>query len=368
MMLAFFNNFDYATFAAGCHAINYWAFWCGFVLVTGGLLVTLQNGPPEPEKKVLSIWGFIPMVALMVFWYPPAGQGTGIVEAMWEICYAGDGGDYGGAGNLTQLIGAPQQFSNSALVVGDTSSIEGKMTTVLAIETMLMVAREQQQNKASTQGWGDSLAHMAGLGGLGFVYLGYILYHLSLMVFGAFGPFFFGMMAFPQTRHIGFGFLLSTVSTALWPVGWAFTSFVTDFLLNEAITALGTTAALSAITSLLGSAGGLSTGTPLDSALSSVVNNTGAIQWSAMAGGWMVMSTVSIPLFLQSLFSFGAASFGASLSQGAQGSQLGQMLSGRGAASLSSDAPAAAGAARAGQTVVRPGGPGQPPITMQTGA
>jgi len=164
-------------------------------------------------------------------------------------------------------------------------------------------------------------------------------------VFGAFGPFFFGMMAFPQTRHIGFGFLLSTVSTALWPVGWALTSFVTDFLLNEAITALGTTAALSAITSLLGSAGGLSTGTPLDGVLNSVTNNTGAIQWSAMAGGWMVLSTVSVPLFLQSLFSFGAASFGASLSQGAQSSQLGQMLSGRGTAGLSSSAPAGASGA-----------------------
>jgi hypothetical protein len=319
------------------------------------MLVTLANGQPEPEKKLMSVVGFIPMIALMVFWYPPAGQGPGIVETMWEICYKGDGGNYSAGGNgggqsLTELIGAPSQFSNSPLVVGDLSSIEGKMTTVIGIETLAMVARDQQQTADSTRSWTDSLAHVAGMGGLGFVYLGYILYHLSLMVFGAFGPFFFGMMAFPQTRHIGFGFLLSTISTALWPVGWALCAFVTNFLLDEALSALGTTAALSALSSLITSAG---TGTPFDSVMGNISNNTAAVNWSAIAGGWMIMSTFAIPAFLQSLFTFGAASFGQTLGQGVQGSgALGQTLQGQ--VPTSGNPISSAGAARGAQTALRP--------------
>jgi hypothetical protein len=294
-VLAAGGEFPYTGLRAACHILNTGLLPFAFFMGVVGLVQAMSNGSQDIEHKMMSIVSFVIMIALMALWYPPSG--VSIVQGLWEIC--------SGPNSVSESLNAPTETEMDTGLAG-----------FVAFEVAASVAKDKVENpRESGRQWSEYLQQLVGLGGIFFLQFAKILQNISLMVAGGLGPFFFGLMMFQQTRQTGITFILSTISVALWPVGWALARFGTQFLETTMATSLGVQAGAAAITGIIGNTNPFSVMT--------------AVSWSAVISGWIVMTTIAVPAFLQSLVTYGVGSLGGQFLGSAQGGPLGKMLEGQ---------------------------------------
>jgi hypothetical protein len=285
-------QFNYDGFKAACHMINTGIVPFAFFMAVVGFLQAWTSGSGDLEHKKMSFVTFIVIIGLLALWYPPQGQPS-IVQGLWEL--------FTGPNSISENIGAP--------TVADT---DAKLAALIVLETGASVAKDKQENPGeSGRQWSEYLQQIVGLGGIFFLQFAKILQNMSLMIAGALGSFFFGLMMFQQTRGTAITFMLVTVSVAMWPLGWALARFGTNFLLNLALESEG---------------GSFLAGAVLNNDPFGAMT---AISWSAVVSAWIVVTTTGMPFFLQQLVSYGAASFGGQFLGSAQGTALGGLMEGR---------------------------------------
>lgn len=285
-------QFDYPGFKAACHLVNTGIVPFAFFMAVIGFIQAWTSGSGDLEHKKNSFVTFIVIIGLLALWYPPQGQPS-IVQGLWEL--------FTGPNSISENIGAPTEL--------DTDT---KLAALVATETLASVAKDKEENPGeSGRQWSEYLQQVAGLGGIFFLQFAKILQNMSLMIAGALGSFFFGLMMFQQTRSTAITFMLVTVSVALWPFGWALARFGTNFLLTLALESIAAS----------GVAGKVLNNDPFGAMT--------AISWSAVVSAWIVVTTAGIPFFLQQLVSYGAASFGGQFLGSAQGTALGGLMEGR---------------------------------------
>lgn len=111
------------------------------------------------------------------------------------------------------------------------------------------------------------------------VFIADVIYNIALAFALAASPIFIGFLAVRSLSHIGFRFMLTTVGILMWPLGWGFASLVTDTLLEMM-------------------------------AQDSFVSATGMEELKnllavAVAGLWMIFSTIAAPLVIKSMITEG---------------------------------------------------------------
>ncbi len=122
------------------------------------------------------------------------------------------------------------------------------------------------------------------------VFIADVIYHLALAFALAASPIFIGFLAVRSLSSIGFRFLLTTVGILLWPLGWGFASLVTDTLLE-----------IMAEESFVEARG------------MEELKNLLAV---AVAGLWMVFSTIAAPMVIKGMIAEGINAGTAFLSTG----------------------------------------------------
>ncbi len=158
------------------------------------------------------------------------------------------------------------------------------------------------------------------------VFIADVIYHLALAFALASSPIFIGFLAVKSLSYIGFKFLLTTAGILLWPLGWGFASLVTDTLLE-----------IMAQESFVESTG------------MEALKNLLAV---AVAGLWMIFSTIAAPMVIKAMISEGINAGTAMISGGWNATRAGvhnAVGSGAALAASGAGAPLAlAGAAGAG--------------------
>jgi hypothetical protein len=284
-------TFDYNGLKEACHTINDGLVPFAYVMGVVGWIQSMSNGSSDLEHKKMSFVTFIVITALLAFWYPRAGQPS-IVAGLWDI--------FSGPNSVSENIGAPSEVT-----------VDTQLGVIVALEVTASVAKDKAENpRESGRQWSEYLQQVAGLGGIFFLQFAKIIQNMSLMIAGALGSLSFGLMMFQQTRQTAITFILSTVSVAMWPVGWALARFGSQFFLNVAEESIGVSAGVGALA-----------GDPFGA--------MSAVSWSAVVSGWIVITTLGVPILLQSLVTYGASSFGAQFLGSAQGTALGAAIEGR---------------------------------------
>ncbi|MGE0414980.1 MAG: hypothetical protein AB7Q64_23450 [Verrucomicrobiales bacterium] len=158
------------------------------------------------------------------------------------------------------------------------------------------------------------------------VFIAYIIYKVVLAFAIAGSPMFIGFLCVRSLSGIGMKFLLVTVGILLWPLGWGFSSLVTDALLG------------------IMADEGFASSTGLEA-----FKNFVAV---AFAGLWIIFTTIAAPLVIQKMISEGTNAGAAFLSGGWRAARAGVQSAATTGASMAATgvgAPLAlAGAAGAG--------------------
>lgn len=156
------------------------------------------------------------------------------------------------------------------------------------------------------------------------VFIAYIIYRVVLAFSIAGSPMFIGFLCVRSLSGIGMKFLLVTVGILLWPLGWGFASLVTDALL----------------------------GIMADEGFASSTGLEAFKNFVAVAGLWIIFSTITGPLVIQKMISEGTNAGAAFLSGGWRAARAGiqsAATTGSAMAATGAGAPLAlAGAAGAG--------------------
>jgi hypothetical protein len=303
-------TFDYNGMKEACHAINDGLVPFAYLMGVVGWVQTMSNVAADVSHKKSSFVTFIVITALVAFWYPRAGQPS-IVQGLWLI--------FSGPDSISENIGAPPELV-----------IDLAQAQLVATEVSGSVAKDKRENpRESGRQWSEYLQQVTGLGGIYFLQFAKVIQNMSLMIAGALGSLAFGLMMFQQTRQTAITFILSTISVAMWPVGWALARFGTQFFLNVAEESIVASAAI----------GDANNNDPFGA--------MSAISWSAVVSAWMILTTVGVPALLQGLITYGASTFAGQFLGQTQGTAVGSALEGRmsalqiASASRSSDASSA---------------------------
>jgi hypothetical protein len=122
----------------------------------------------------------------------------------------------------------------------------------------------------------------------------YVFQKVILNLGYALSPLLIGFMAIPSLRHIGRQYLLHLVGVLLWPLGWAVAALVTqgilDFMTDPSFQYFDPTSTLSTLQKTIG---------------------------VAVAGFWIIFSTIAAPVIIQKVIASGALAGGELLSGGA---------------------------------------------------
>jgi hypothetical protein len=124
----------------------------------------------------------------------------------------------------------------------------------------------------------------------------YIFQKAILNIGYALSPLLIGFMAIPALKHTGSRYLLNLVGVLLWPLGWAVAALVTqgilDFMSDQSFQYFDPT-----------------------STFPNLQRSFGA----AVAGFWIVFSTISAPIVIQKVIAYGVQAGGALLRGGVGG-------------------------------------------------
>lgn len=152
------------------------------------------------------------------------------------------------------------------------------------------------------------LGHFASL----LVFWAYVFQKVILYLGYALSPLLIGFMAIPPLRSVGSRYLVNLVGVLLWPLGWAVAAIVTqgilDFMTDPALKFLDPT---------------------------STVYNLQKTFGVVVLAFWLVFSTVSAPVVVQKVFTYGALA-GSQLISGAFGSFFQTAATTAGAAAVAS--------------------------------
>lgn len=158
------------------------------------------------------------------------------------------------------------------------------------------------------------------------VYIAHVIYKVALAFSIAGSPLFIGFLCVRSLSGIGMKFMLVTIGILLWPLGWGFSSLVTDALLE-----------IMAEESFVSASG------------MEAFKNFVAV---AFAGLWIICSTLAAPLVIQKMISEGTNAGLAFLEGGFRAAKAGAQSGATAGAAIAATgvgAPgAAAGAAAAG--------------------
>ncbi len=126
------------------------------------------------------------------------------------------------------------------------------------------------------------------------MFWGYVFQKVILNLGYALSPLLIGFMAIPSLRHIGRQYLLHLVGVLLWPLGWAVAALVTqgilDFMTDPSFQYVDPTSTLATLQKTIG---------------------------VAVAGFWIIFSTIAAPVIIQKVIASGALAGGELLSGGA---------------------------------------------------
>jgi len=152
------------------------------------------------------------------------------------------------------------------------------------------------------------LGHFASL----LVFWAYVFQKVILYLGYALSPLLIGFMAIPPLRSVGGRYLMNLVGVLLWPLGWAVATIVTqgilDFMTDPSLKFVDPTASLYGLQNTLG---------------------------VVVLAFWLVFSTVSAPIVIQKVFTYGALA-GSQLVSGAFGSFFQTAATVAGAAAVAS--------------------------------
>lgn len=144
------------------------------------------------------------------------------------------------------------------------------------------------------------------------VFWGYVFQKVILYLGYALSPLLIGLMAIPPLRQVGNRYLMNLVGVLLWPLGWAVAAIVTqgilDFMTDPSLKFVDPTTTFYGLQNTLG---------------------------VAVLAFWIVFSTVSAPIVIQKVFTYGALA-GGQLIAGAVGSFLQTAATTAGAAAVAS--------------------------------
>ena len=153
-------------------------------------------------------------------------------------------------------------------------------------------------NGPTTTSWWDVISHLSsitvdlivtailwviGLVASLMIFWAYIFQKIILNLGYALSPLLIGFMALPALKHIGNRYLLNLVGVLLWPLGWAVAALVTqgilDFMTDQSFLMIDPSASLYSLQNMVG---------------------------LAVAGFWIIFSTVAAPIIIQHVITSGA--------------------------------------------------------------
>jgi hypothetical protein len=290
VILGAIDQFDYDGFSKACHTIFDGLLPFAFLMAVIGIITEWSGGYGDMERRLGSLTNHVVVLVALFFWYPD--NGVGLVQWIWGIFSAPSGS-------------VVEQLEQGGVPKEDV--LDGALGGLVAMEVAATVAKDKSSNPDKRGGdWTEYFQQMAGLGGILFLQYAKILQAMSMMIMGALGPIFFGMMLYESTRNTGYFFLGSTLGIAMWPLGWALCRFGTSFFEQIAYTHV--------LATFVVAVGASKAGLPVDP-YSAVT----AISWSSIVSGWIVMTTIGVPGIMQGLMTFGASSVAGQMMGGARG-------------------------------------------------
>jgi len=228
---------------------------------------------------------------------------------------------------LTALLVLLPEWGNRAQVLLQTSILQGLGIEPADVQDQYNKLLAIKRDTGPERSWWDILGDLNGftveilvsgvlwlLGHFAslLVFWAYVFQKVILYLGYALSPLLIGFMAIPPLRSVGSRYLMNLIGVLLWPLGWAVAALVTqgilDFMTDPALKFVEPTATFYGLQNTLG---------------------------VAVLAFWMIVSTVSAPVVIQKVFTYGALA-GGQLVSGAFGSFFQTAATAAGAAAVAS--------------------------------